>query len=122
MWMSCSTRPSTRRFLRAIRSPSISNVHRTHLPSRLAAGAAPGSWNRRPEESGLEDSVRRLRLRPKAKNVPVRIFDLKLVGPAEIPRRASDVCALGREFGKKCIRVLNADPEPGAWLALFTFA
>src|SRR5216683_4252332 len=74
-------------------------------------------------KSGLEDSICRIRLRvrPEAKNVAVRIFDLKLVGPAEILRRASDVRALSREFGEEYISVLNADPEPGTWLALFTF-
>src|SRR5262247_1604705 len=62
-----------------------------------------------------------LRFRPEAQNVPVRIFHRKLVGPAEILRRAADVRALGRELGEECIRVLDADPQPCARPALFAF-
>jgi len=72
--------------------------------------------------SGLEDSIRRsrLRLRPKAKNVAVRIFELKLVGPAEILRQTSDVCAFSQEFGEKHIGVFDTDVEPDSRLALST--
>ena len=51
--------------------------------ARAAAALAHG-------RSALEDSIGRpgLRLGPDAKNVTVRIFDLELVGPVEILRRA----------------------------------
>jgi hypothetical protein len=52
--------------------------------------------------------------------VAVRIFELKLVGPAEILRQTSDVCAFSQEFGEKHIGVFDTDVEPDSRLALST--
>jgi hypothetical protein len=78
-----------------------SSKHAHHLERGLADGGPMRGIGEGPSWHKLSC----FRLRSKAKNMAIRIFDRELIGPREILGWAFDACVSRREFGEKNISV-----------------